>query len=372
MASNYTDEFGGLELSPLAPKKSKLLSNAISELSDEKNDAFRSREETAQLWMQAYTEIFGNRENAKKVFNLGEAVHKECRKLGFVASGNPFIGFLKEALNRNFPLEKYSYNAIHNAYIEDQLNDRELNIKSDTRLKILSCPDLYRREGTELADTYLPIYAAVKGITNRWGWVFDYEKKDKSRIIDNLSLIFDRSRKVDINNIQASSGVSAVQTFDFSRVKLREPTDVIAVYRALGGEVSQEKTKGKVNALALHAVAKEIVREFNGDNILAFKTFVLYVNKRLLDEVGGNFGKEMWGEFYEGISKATNNSNSSDINQFRTQLGRNSYLNELIENNSEHIEKVSRLLKVYRINIIDYKGENLAEFANDILKYKGQ
>ena len=110
-----------------------------------------NEKESAALWDEYFKTVWGS--DAQKVRDLGATFIQELLKAGFTEYTNPFIPFVKNNINK-LDLNADTYPAIHNAYISEYVDDKDL--KTESPNNILYNPSLYFNSARDIFE-YLKI-----------------------------------------------------------------------------------------------------------------------------------------------------------------------------------------------------------------------
>lgn len=89
---------------------------------------FKRLGDNDEFWEMCFSGIFGPN-NVQKIMNLGDAVRQQFKVLGFDASSNFFITFIKKyVIKEAYPIDAAHYNVIHNAIATNQLSLRLIDL----------------------------------------------------------------------------------------------------------------------------------------------------------------------------------------------------------------------------------------------------
>lgn len=153
-------------------------------------------EASKAFWSDYYNSYWGN--NADYIKSLGNSFIIEVEAKGFTELTNPFITYIKRVLiEKNVPIKVETYNAIHDAYLDNRITDEDLKNSSIAKNKvflgevnIINSPDLFTYSYDNILE-YLDLqWAAVRQIND----ASKNESSFKNDILNNRYKI-DRSEE---------------------------------------------------------------------------------------------------------------------------------------------------------------------------------
>ena len=280
-AVTNADSFNAKTADTVAKGAKDNWSKAFAEAGDD-------RSKVMKLWDDYYITEWADM--SEKVKALGSTFTTELLNLGFSEALNPFITFVRYALQNNYNLTATTYPAVHNAYVEDFISKddlRKTSALSAANNNILYCKALYDLGNARLIYTYFNYQDNIKrNYKNRDAAL----KRDGMYADDDANLgafivaCFDESLPLDkLGNTKERRNFSSIGT-------LRSTNDIkTAIATCLGEGATTVKTEKP------SPEATKIIPELDKYNLTALAPTYLannygYANEKwmnLVNECGG-------------------------------------------------------------------------------------
>lgn len=191
-----------------------------------------NEKEIAKLWDEYFNKEWGK--NAQKVRALGQTFIQELLKAGFTEYTNPFITFVKNNINK-LNLTADTYPAIHNAYINDYIDNDTLKGKKTDNL--LYNENLYFNSAMDIFE-YLKIQSDIDHADLPVKTTTVYTDKNNATIV-----CFDKSISVQTINDQIEAGKHVTVSGDLTTISLKKISQVKQALSLIGINASEVARK---------------------------------------------------------------------------------------------------------------------------------
>lgn len=206
------------------------------------------------LWQAYYLWIWNNNEN---ILQIKTILQNELLKLGWTASDNPFISYLKIILaEKKFVFTSGAYAAIHNLKATGKLTTDHLT--NGNKLSLIYCPALLKESDGNIV--YRHIQTSENLITNE-KTIKSLKDIEKDTGVDYITLVekllsfcFIKQPKGEqnIDNLNWETFKDFLQvpcmSFKITASELREERDINKIIIAMGGAVSKVQPKQTISS----------------------------------------------------------------------------------------------------------------------------